>query len=345
MKLPGVDFKRLVTVVADFYDIDNLRIDLRGINHPVRIVGGGTLDAVVYDVVLDAERTGRLADLLTMFAACRYPDVREVADELLRGQGSPAMQPDPFLTDLVGQRLYVDRTLLRSHFKDLVSASKSRVLVVTGQRPCGKSFTYFFVTHIAARLGTFRPVLLDLADWNSEPCTPYGLMASIAKQLRLGAPTMDQYAPGAAQAVGLVDWLVGELNHPSPKCQYVFVIDGLDRVLVLEETGNLLALLAGAALREKIPGLRVVLLGYSRFDLSPLDSVLTEDVRPIDEPVICDLFLRLADLAEVDLDREGAELAAKHVFRLLPKDPRQRIGRMSEVIRTVEVRLFGREVL
>ncbi|KDN82070.1 effector-associated domain EAD1-containing protein [Kitasatospora cheerisanensis] len=346
MNLSGPDFQRVVTVVAQLYDLDALRFDLRGIEHSLRALPGGrTMEAVVQDVVDDAERTGWLPDLLTMLAACRYPGVCEVAGELLAKQAGPPDQPDPFLMDLVGQRLCVDRALLRSHFKDLVSASRSRVLVVNGQRPCGKSFTYFFVTHIAAREGTFRPVLIDLALWR-RPCTPYHLMASIARQLGLAAPAVDPSAEDGGEAVDLVDWLVGELGRDSsPDCRYVFVIDSVDRVRMLEETESLISFLAGAALREKIPGLRVVLLGYSRLDLSPLDSVLSEVVRPVDEQVVRELFLRLADLAEVDLDRDAAALAAEHVFRLLPADPGQRLGELSNAIRTVEEGLFGRVVM
>ncbi|MFD0531233.1 hypothetical protein ACFQ1I_39025 [Kitasatospora arboriphila] len=68
--------------------------------------------------------------------------------------------------------LFLGRTLLRTHLKDLVSDSRSRVLLVTGPRSCGKSHTWYFVSHVAQQLRTFRPVLVDLAEWADGLCTP-----------------------------------------------------------------------------------------------------------------------------------------------------------------------------
>ena len=89
------------------------------------------------------------------------------------GDSSIMAKSDPYLSQMIGQREpFIDRSDLRAHLRDLLSESKSRVLVLTGERPCGKSYTWFFIRQ-PKLLADITPVLIDLSEWKRSK-HPYG---------------------------------------------------------------------------------------------------------------------------------------------------------------------------
>ena len=121
------------------------------------------------------------------------------------------------------------------------------------------------------------------------------VMSSIALQLGLKEPTIDKHAQQAAQARRLRDWFVGRLQKHEPDGRWLLVFDSLDHPGQREETLQLVEFLAGAAIGKRLPGLRVMLLGYAdRLLIDPLDSVLTEEIGEIEEPQLRDFFRLLA---------------------------------------------------
>jgi hypothetical protein len=136
-----------------------------------------------------------------MFYESEYLGVKEAADRTLAELSSTSAKDDPYLCHLIYQQPFIDRSELRRNLKDLLSESKSRVLVVTGDRPCGKSYTWFFISQPTLLTG-ITPVLVDLSEW-SEPTTPIEVMSSIARQLKLTEPRIDEHAQGpTATAAG-----------------------------------------------------------------------------------------------------------------------------------------------
>ncbi|MFI6448606.1 effector-associated domain EAD1-containing protein [Kitasatospora sp. NPDC050543] len=347
MKLCGPDQRTLVQAVAAAFRPDELQQELRFIEHPMdQITLAPTFLLRIGDVVDEANRAGWVEELLTMLRASNYPAVRSVAVRLLERSREPTGGGgDPFLSNLVGQRLFLDRELLRSHLKDLVSDSRSRVLVVTGPRSCGKSYTWYFVADIAEQLKSFRPVLIDLGEWADQICTPLDLMGAIAFELKLPEPTVDQHAQGAGQARRLRDWLVGQLYDQTTGAEYVLVVDSLDQVPLRQDTAELIEHLAGAAIRHRLPGLRVILIGYQRLELHTLDSVLTEPIGEIDRPVLCDFFHRLAEEVGVDLGTYVVGLVVDQLLQELPQEPALALRSLPERVRATANAVFEREVL
>lgn len=362
VRIDGRRLLRIQEAIVASYDPTILEQDIRfKLNRRLSDISGpDSLPNMVYRVLDAAEREGWLIDLLTMLGDSRYPAVREIAARVLVEVGPPVDAPlpldggggpgngsvvaDPYFRSVVAQRPFVDRTILRAHLKDLLSNSLSRVLVVTGERPCGKSYTWTFARQ-PDLLDGFTPVLVDLADW-SDPSVPIDVMSSVALQLKLPRPTVDEHAQGAAQAQRLRDWLVGQLNARDPSGRWLLVFDSLDHVAQREETLQLIEFLAGAAIRQRLDGLRVILLGYAnRIPIRPLESVLTEEIRDIGAPELKDFFLTLVQQEKLAISDQAIDLAVQDVLNRLPAEREQKLYQLPRTVREVGNAVFGRQVL
>lgn len=383
LRLHGPDIKLLHSAVIASYERQSLQQDLwyeldKRLEH---ISAADNFDKVVFQVLDTADREGWLRDLLMMFKKGRYPDVKAAAVRLLDrpvptleaaapGSGAvsvsdppaasrpaartgdvPAMS-DPYLTYVIGQQQpFIDRSGLRMHLKDLLSESTSRVLMINGNRPCGKSYTWYFIRQPELLAG-IRPVLVDLSEWK-DPATPTEVMSSIALQLGLNEPTMDGLtqeidglAQKAAQARRLRDWLVGKLQEHDASGRWLLVFDSLDHLGQREETLQLIEFLAGAAIRQRLSGLRVILLGYAnRLLIDPLDSVLTEEVGEIGEAELREFFRLLSQQVELAISDDAIDVAARSVLSLLPDERAPKLRQLPRVVRNVGNAAFGRKVL
>ena len=311
---------------------------------------------MAFKVLTAADREGWLWELLCMFEKSRYLEVQEVARRILDEYSSApqaheaasardgSANGDPYHSYLAGQRPFIDRNVLRTHLKDLLSDSPRRVLLITGDRPCGKSYTWFYVRQ-PGLLDGMIPVLVDLSEF-AEASAPMDVMSSIARQLALPPPTVDEYAQGAAQARYLRDWLVGQLLPRNGDGRWLLVFDSLDHAAQRDETLQLLEFLAGAAIRERLSGLRVILLGYAnRLPIDVLDSVLTEEIKDIGEPELREFFRSLARHVKQAMSDEAIGVAVKDVLKRLPDNREQKLRQLPKMVRQVGNAAFGTEVL
>ncbi len=366
LRFDGRQLQLVRDAVVASYDYEVLEQDFRfKLDRRLEEISArDNLQNVAFRVLDRAEREGWLLKLFGMFQNSRYPGVREVVTRILVECGSPpggaaAPQPgaaaapgngsamadaDPYLRHLVGQQPFIDRTVLRAHLKDLLSDSASRVLVITGDRPCGKSYTWFYIRQ-PELLGDITPVLVDLSEW-ANPSLPVEVMSSIAVQLGLPEPTIDEHAQGAAQARRLRDWLVRQLQPQDRDGRWLLVLDSLDHVAQRDDTLQLIEYLAGAAIRQRLAGLRVILLGYTnRLPIDPLESVLTEEIRDIGEPELQDFFRSLAQQVQVAISDQAIDLAVHGVLNLLPDERERKLRQLPKTVREVGNAAFGRKVL
>jgi hypothetical protein len=371
LMLEGRQLRLVADAVESSYDYPALEQDLRfELDKRLDAISGpDSLRNITFRVLDRAEREGWLLGLLTMFRQGRYPEVRDVATRVLDqcagstgavGDGSGSGPPeaaadgtapggpevaDPFLSYVVGQQPFIDRTVLREHLRDLLSASPSRVLVINGDRPCGKSYTWYYVRQ-PELLGDSIPVLVDLSEW-ADPARPAEVMSSIALQLGLPEPTVDRHAQSAAQVQSLRDWFVGKLQQDDRAGQrWLLMVDSLDHVAQRDDTLQLVEFLAGAAIRQRLAGLRVILLGYSnRIPIDPLDSVLTEEIGDIGPAELCDFFRSLARQSNLAISDDAIEVAADSVLRLLPAERDRKLRLLPGTVRNVGNAAFGRRVL
>ena len=338
--------------VLESYDRQTLEMKLFELDRRLDVISPpGSLSNVVFRLLQTAQREGWMIDLLRMFKESSYPAVREAANRILTHNlpsQDRAETPTPDLPAadpyLIGRQPFIDRNVLRMHLKDLLSDSESRVLMITGERPCGKSYTWRYVNQ-PALLGGVIPVLVDLAD-SREPLSPLDIMSSIALQLGLPEPTIDRYAQETAQARRLRDWLVGQLQQDNPDGRWLMVFDSLDHIGQREETLQLIEFLAGAAIRQRLTGLRVILLGYTdRLLLEPMESVLIEEIQDIGAPELLEFYRWLAQRENLPITEEAIDLAVQQVLSLLPDDRGARLRRLPATVRTVGNAAFGKKLL
>ena len=188
-------------------------------------------------------------------------------------------------------------------------------------------------------------MLVDLSEW-AEPTPPIEVMSSIALQLGLTEPKIDKHAQEAAQARRLRDWLVGQLQQHDRDGRWLLVFDSLDHVGQREETLQLIEFLAGAAIRQRLAGLRVILLGYAnRLPIDPLESVLTEEIRDIGEPELRDFFRLLGQRSKPAMSDDAIDVAVHWVLSVLPHERGPKLRQLPKAVREVGNAAFGRKVL
>jgi hypothetical protein len=188
-------------------------------------------------------------------------------------------------------------------------------------------------------------VLVDLSEY-VDSGRPIDIMTSIALQLRLEKPSIDKHAPGATQARNLRDWLVGQLGSKDSDQRWLLVFDSLDHLGQRDETLQLIEFLAGAAIRQLLAGLRVILLGYAnRLSIDPGDSVLTEEIRDIGESELREFFKSLAERANEAIRDDAVDIAVRKVLSELPDDRDRKLRQLPMVVRKVGNATFGRTIL
>ena len=372
IQLTGQELQLVYGAVMASYTYNDLARDLHfNLDKNLEeIVPPGNLKDVAYNLLRTANREGWLRDVLVMFVNGQYPGVKEMADRTLRTHDSSPDTPaasgsgdaasgnvatesdiatsisdissmaDPYLSQMIGgQRPFIDRSVLRGYFRDLLSDSTSRILVVTGDRPSGKSYTWLFINQPEVLAG-YTPVLINLSQVN-EPHSPVEVMSRIAEQLTLGEPAIDLHAQHSAQARRLGDWLVGQLQQNNPDGRWLLVFDSLDHIGQREETLQLIEFLAGAAIRKRLPGLRVILLGYAnRLLIDPLESVLTEQIRDIGEPELLEFFRLHARNLRATISDDAIDVAVHWVLSLLPEDRGPKLQKLPETVRKVSNEVF-----
>ncbi len=148
-----------VALNSAFGDYDSLRrflleaceLDLNQHTHP--IVGLET----AYNVAVDqCIAKGKLDDLLQNLASHTNPDTNSIASTLQqqlaksRQTAFPHALPDPFSTlFLGGDDCFIGREALRQELRKMQGdQGRSRVLVVNGNKTCGKTYTYDLVRQL-----------------------------------------------------------------------------------------------------------------------------------------------------------------------------------------------------
>jgi hypothetical protein len=244
---------------------------------------------------------------------------------------------DPFRAFFVsGGRPFIDRDGIRDHLKQSLAVGDGpRVVVISGTRPCGKTWSWHFLTFLETKLEGFRTAKIDLAKLPPPP-TPYDVMQRVALRLGIKEPKRDPTAAGPTQARNLVDWWAGRLKESDAR--YVLVFDSLDHSRLPDETEDLIDALAEEAADQGDPPRFVLVLLGPKFELSVDTFVLGEEqIDPIEEEHVRSYLDALGKHLDKPLPPERIDQVVKCVFANRPADP---IEAMDQVSR--EVARFAR---
>jgi Effector-associated domain 1 len=194
----------------------------------------------------------------------------------------PPPVADPYNACLLrAKRVFINRRGLRQALKELGTPDGPRVLVVTGERATGKTYTHEMISHLASRIQGHRPpVYVDLDVYQYKPVE---LAEAIGH--RMGRPDIDtipkQYDDQSPRwNEKLCDWLVGGVTRDQPNIWW-FVLDGFRKKTALPEMVDFIEKLA-VLVERSVTRLRLVLLNYTQLLPDNIDSVVGRDrIEPI----------------------------------------------------------------
>jgi hypothetical protein len=298
------------------------------------LTSAGTLQQKVRDLVvaLNARRPPRDRELLEALVRRGNTALRAVATALLT---PPFYSPtnDPVDAILLGRAAFVDRKGLRKVVREFANptVNSTRVLVVRGKTPGGKSYTWEFLGHLARVTGVV-PHRLRLRNANFAPRQLVEQAFRLLTMDLTALPPAADDPQDATQIRALVPAFMGQV--PELTRPFWLVIDDLnDRGVtdLLRETAYALA----AAVEDAKPeNLSIALLGYNgQFADGELRLAAQEDALFPDARGLAAHFELMAAAGPNPLP---AELALDYATVLLSKYPQLTKVDMIELTPQVE---------
>ncbi|MER7539918.1 effector-associated domain EAD1-containing protein [Streptomyces sp. NPDC097704] len=240
-----------------------------------RAAAQGRLRALVEAVDRDPESAAQ--KIIKALLAERADSDREVFGLSLIGKKAP--------------QAVFDRDELRGHLRELASGD-ARVLVLTGDSGCGKSYSLEFVIYALGLMGVSTGHV-DFRRWAGSLATPAGIMRDLAHQLDWTLRTTVVGETEDTQARMLLSWFLENVRENSEGVWVCF--DGPHEDRLTPPAMRLVKDIAVAAeQRTEVAGLRVVLADFD--DMLPdVDrTVLRERIKPIGVPQLEAFFRAVA---------------------------------------------------
>jgi hypothetical protein len=262
---------------------------------------------------------------------------------VLRASEVPWEPPqNPFDTFFVsGGRPFIDRDCIRDHlFRSLKVGDGPRVVIISGTRPCGKTWSWHFLSFLQGKLESVRAAKVDLTDLTPPP-TPYAVMYELAARLGLAKDLKrDGTALGATQARNLVEWWAGRLADSEDR--YILVFDSLDHSRLPDETEDLIHRLARFAADQGDPPRFVLVLLGAEFELD-VDTFVVgrEDIQPIEEEHVRKFLAKLGEHRGKAVPPEKVDQVLTCAFRNPPADPTDAMGHVSQQVAKFAREFFG----
>lgn len=200
------------------------------------------------------------------------PALADIAKNLL---DPPYLSPtqDPHDAILLGREAFVDRGLLRDNLREFTNPSPitTRVLVIRGDGPCGKSYSWSFLRYLAKTTLGADGTLVRLAEVGFTE--PRELMEDVFLRLGLDLDRLPRLPdnPQLARTIRpLVSAFIGQARRLADR--YWLVIDDINDRKVRPEIRDTAYAIARSVEQEKPTNLWVVLIGYNT-------AITDEDLR------------------------------------------------------------------
>jgi hypothetical protein len=307
-------------------------------------------------IVDEYHRQGRMEDLLAALSASDVSGndaiVKVLADvDETRGPQDGDAIGSKYHTALFvsGKRPFIDREGLREFAQEVPEGGGPRILLVSGRRPCGKTWTWHYLTFLESMTRAFTAAKVDFAHYKSP--TALDVMEAIGSRLGLGTPTYDRTATGANQAKGLVSWFVGRIRQVNDTMErppgYLVVLDSLDHRSLSEDTEDLVDGLVHAALDTGWElSFALVLMGAKL--PAPIQGagnlMRREDLDGFGPKHVRAYLAALSERTGIELCEEELAKAVGQSFEGAPSDARRRLEHVSEKVAEFAYTHFGPQV-
>jgi hypothetical protein len=312
MTMTAEQVSRLVSQIARDWSLPGLQIAASDLG--LAIAGDLNLTEAAIWVIseLNSELPPRDRELLMKLEQVAPPGVRTLATEL---RDPPFFPPsDPHDALMIGKAAFVDREDLRTRLREFSfpTLNSTHVLVVRGEQPCGKSYTWWFLRHLARASGARAPRL----DLEARTYTPRELVHDVFQYLSLDLGRLPSMTddPQLARIEPLMAAFVGQIQVMQG-LRYWLVVDGLNSPHATQAVQDTVFALA-KAVQENLPDrLWMALLGYNPPIEDPdLRDVIQEDARFPDHECVAAHFERMALLGGYPVTPEQARDLAVAIF-------------------------------
>lgn len=203
----------------------------------------------------------RDSDFLKMLRFRGNANIKRVVDAITK----PAYFPpgDPHDAIVIGRTAFVDRAGLRAEvrqFTEAVNSNSTRVLVVRGEEPGGKSYSWQYLRHLSWTTVGATAQRLPLKRTNY---TPRQFMEQVYSLLLLELSKLPMLPddPQLAKIDPLINAFTGQLQNLSKR--YWLVIDDLNDPAVTPAVRDTAYALARTVEDNKPDNLWIALLGYN----------------------------------------------------------------------------------
>jgi hypothetical protein len=233
------------------------------------------------------ERAIKLITLLNSVIPSKDRDMLELLEKrgnaALKREAGELLRPrffsptgDAHDATMLGRVAFVGRIDLRQRIREFTTQMgpfSTRVIVVKGTDPGGKSYTWHYLRHLAASVAGVKITSLKLKDTGY---TPRQLMVEVASLLTLDdsriPPMTDD--PQLARIDSLINWFKGQIDRM--EAPYWLVIDDLNDPSVTPAMRQTVYAMA-VTVEEKKQNLWLVLLGFNEEITDPDMRYIGED--------------------------------------------------------------------
>jgi len=293
--------------------------------------------------VLTRDLPMRDGELLEKLEIAGNQRLRNAARKLLQpSYFSPTTDPHDAI--LLGEEAFVDRGELRKKLRKFTNPSPytTRVLIIRGEEPCGKSYSWSFLRHLAWSSVGAKAVHVPLADGDYKH--PRDLVEQTFFMLDLDLdvlPAMPDQ-PQQARIDPLIGALYGQIGK-LPERRWL-VIDDINDQAVTPEIRETAYAIAKCVEDNRPENLWVALLGYNEEILdNKLRKVVVEDVRFFDAELLAQHFQWIAGASGNPLSPAEAREYADLIFAKYPVLAKEAMISMTRDIETMGERLKAGE--
>lgn len=315
MKLLPNQIRLLVDQIHLYWNPDKLNLfasDM-GVNL-FNEVQPGNMRAITYEFIsgLNSEQPPRIGQMLTLLAEDPNQALAGAAKRLnKRPYESPT--GDEHDAVLLGDLAFIGRPELRDILRDFSYADNFsvRMLVLRGGEPCGKTYSWWFIDHLAKQAGAnIQRIRLKDADY-----TPRELFKALRVQFELskyGFPKLKD-DPQESKIHPYITWLKGKLSSLDRHCW--LVIDDLNHPNVRPSTREA-AYAIGKLAQVNKGNLWVVLVGYNEaITERELRKRKEETPQFPSEEAVAEFLQFVATLGPRPLTAERARQIAKAAYQ------------------------------
>lgn len=237
---------------------------------------------------------------------------------------------------LLGTTAFVARDDLRNELRKFTNATpySTRVLIVRGDQPGGKSYSWEFLRHLASGVGA-RPLRLGL---KGTSYTPRKFLEQVYRLLRMDLSTLPELSdnPQLALIDPLINDFKGQLNLLP--IRYWLVIDDLNEASLTKAITETAYAVASAVEEMRPDNLWVALLGYNSpvADVGELRNASLDDAKYPAEDLVAEFLELVSAASPKKLTSERAQEIAKVLFSKYKK-----IDKVAMMRLTIELEKLG----